>query len=219
GHYAHITEAFFPEAERAIREGRVSPFLGIVVNGLASSFYVDSKDGKTPVESLIMKDLLPHVDASYPTDGVRLVEGFSMGGRGATYLAFKYPEQFRGVADFAGAIHDWDFFGQLRTVAKLFADSRSFDEAWPFTLARKNAAGIRSNLKAGVYIAVGDADTGRGNTYDWNVKLHQTLDELKVPNELHVVKDVRHSYKLLVGDQAVAGSHLEYYAKVFDSSR
>lgn len=215
GNYMHIPEAFLPQAERAIRAGKLTPFLGIVVNGLPSSLYVDSLDCRTPVESVLIKDLLPHVDATYPTSGVRLIEGFSMGGRGAVYLAFKYPDKFRGVADFSGAIHGWEFFSRMKTVAQLFPDEAGFDESWPFNLARKNAADIRQNFPRGVFIAVGDADTGRGNTYEWNRKLSTTLDELQIRNELQVVKGIRHSYKLLAEDESLAQRHIEYYASVF----
>jgi len=217
GNYSHMPEAFLPQAAEAMKAGTLPPFLGIVVNGLPSSFYVDSKDGSTPVESILMKDLLPHVDATYRTNGVRLIEGFSMGGRGATYLAFKYPDKFRGMADFAGAIHDWGFFSRMQVVAQLFEDEKDFAEAWPFNLVRRNAAAVNANSPAGLFIVVGDNDTGRGNTYEWNIKLHETLDELKIKNELHVVKGVRHSYQLLAADLEVAKAHLKYYASVFAS--
>lgn len=215
GGYANIPEAFLPQAAAAIVAGTLPPFLGIVVNGLPSSFYVDSQDGSTPVESIIINDLLPHIDATYPTNGVRLVEGFSMGGRGCTYFGFKYPEKFHGVADFAGAIHDWGFFEQMSVVARLFPDQQAFDDAWIFNLAKRNADAIRAQLAAGVLIVVGDRDTNRGNTYEWNKKLHATLDELHIPNQLLVVPGVRHSYQLLAADENVARRHLAYYAAVF----
>lgn len=215
GNYTHIPEAFLPKVAEAIKAGTLPPFIGIVVNGLPSSFYVDSRDGRTPVESILMNDLLPHVDATYRTNGVRLVEGFSMGGRGATYLAFKYPDKFRGLADFAGAIHDWSFFSRMQVVAQLFEDEKAFSAAWPFNLVRQNEAAIKKNFPAGALIVVGDQDTGRGNTYEWNVKLHETLDELKIANDLCVVQGVRHSYQLLAADPDVAKRHLAYYAAVF----
>ena len=215
GNYSHIPEAFLPQAEIAIRDGRVPPFLAIAVNGLPSSFYVDSRDGREPVETILMEELLPHVDATYPTNGARLIEGFSMGGRGATYLAFKYPDKFRGVADFAGAIHDWGFFSRMRVVADRFEGESDFQAAWPFNLAKANADKLRSSLPAGVLIVVGDRDTGRGNTYEWNLKLRDTLNELMVANELLVVHGVRHSYALLAQDERVADRHLAYYAAVF----
>src|SRR5262249_55242106 len=142
GPYTHMPEAFLPQAERAIKAGQLAPFIGIVVNGLTSSFYVDGQSGRTPVESIIMKDLLPHVDKTYPTSGVRVVGGFSMGGRGAIYLGFKSPDKFRGVANFAGAIHDWVFFAKMKTVASFFPDAKSFEDAGPFNLVRKNTAAI-----------------------------------------------------------------------------
>jgi endo-1,4-beta-xylanase len=217
GNYTHIPEAFLPQAAKAIEAGKLPPFIGIVVNGLPSSFYVDSRDGRTPVESILINDLMPHVDATYRTSGVRLVEGFSMGGRGAAYLAFKYPDRFRGVADFAGAIHDWNFFSRMQVVAQLFDDEKAFEGAWPFQLARKNAAAVQASFPAGVLIVVGDEDTGRGNTYEWNVKLHETLDELHIKNELCVVKGVRHSYQLLAADPETLRRHLAYYTAVFGS--
>jgi hypothetical protein len=76
---------------------------------------------------------------------------------------------------------------------------------------------MRANFPAGVLIVGGDQDTGRGNTYEWNLKLHQTLDELKISNKLCVVEGVRHSYQLLAGDSEVAKQHLNYYAAVFTS--
>ncbi|MFZ5830974.1 MAG: family 16 glycoside hydrolase [Planctomycetota bacterium] len=215
GNYQNIPEAFLPQAKEAIERGEIPPFLGIVVNGLPSGFYTDSADGRTPVESMIINDLLPHVDAAYPTNGVRLVEGFSMGGRGATYFGFKYPDKFRGVADFAGAIHDWAFFQKMKTVADLYADAEVFQRSWPFTLVEKNADAIRANMTPGVLIVVGDADTARGNTLAWNTKLHEALNELKIPNDFVVVNGVKHSYKLLAADPTVAKRHLEYYKAVF----
>jgi endo-1,4-beta-xylanase len=79
----------------AIEEAKTPPMLIVFVNGVRDSFYCDTVDGKVPVESVIIKDLIPHIDATYRTiarrDG-RIVEGFSMGGFGAAHLGFKYPE-------------------------------------------------------------------------------------------------------------------------------
>ena len=56
-----------------------------------------------------MKDLIPHIDATYRTiadRGSRWVEGFSMGGFGAAHLGFKYPEIFGAVSIMSGALFD-----------------------------------------------------------------------------------------------------------------
>ena len=86
---------FVPQVESAMKEGRLPPCIVVLVNGMVKSFYCDSVDGKVPMESVIIKDLIPHVDATYRTlakrEG-RVIEGYSMGGYGAAHLGFKYPE-------------------------------------------------------------------------------------------------------------------------------
>src|SRR6476660_9815239 len=37
----------------------------VLPNGLRESNWVDSKDGKSPVETVIIKDLVPHIDQTY----------------------------------------------------------------------------------------------------------------------------------------------------------
>ena len=41
--------------------------IAVLVNGMRDSFYCDSKDGKWPIESVIIKELIPHVDKTYRT--------------------------------------------------------------------------------------------------------------------------------------------------------
>ena len=58
----------------------------VLPNGLKDGWWVDMADGSQPVESVILKDLIPHVDATYRTISDRrgrAVEGFSMGAGGA----------------------------------------------------------------------------------------------------------------------------------------
>jgi endo-1,4-beta-xylanase len=55
----------------------------------------------TRVESVLVGDLIPHIDSTYRTIATRryrAAEGFSMGGFGAAHLGFKYPEIFGAVA-------------------------------------------------------------------------------------------------------------------------
>src|SRR5437660_324609 len=64
------------EAVRRVNEGiraaRISPMIVVLVNGLrGNTMYSDSRDGKWPVESVIIKDLIPHIDATYRTIAAR----------------------------------------------------------------------------------------------------------------------------------------------------
>jgi endo-1,4-beta-xylanase len=95
--------------DEALRQGTVPEIAIVCVNGLKCSMYCDSKGGRWPVESAIVNDLIPHIDATLrtiPRREARGVEGYSMGGFGAARLGFKYPELFGSISILSGALHD-----------------------------------------------------------------------------------------------------------------
>lgn len=83
--------------DTAIRSGQVAPFLMVFVNGGRDTGYLDSLDGTLMPETMIVHELIPHIDAKFPTiadRGGRGIEGFSMGSNGALRLALKHPNVF-----------------------------------------------------------------------------------------------------------------------------
>ncbi len=85
---------FVAHLDAAIKTGKAPPVIAVLVNGLRDSRYCDSFDGQRPVETVIVKDLIPHVDMTYRTvarGAARAIEGLSMGGFGAAHLAFSFP--------------------------------------------------------------------------------------------------------------------------------
>ena len=46
----------------AIEAGKTPPFLVVFVNGLINGMYVDWQDGSVPLETVIIKELVPHID-------------------------------------------------------------------------------------------------------------------------------------------------------------
>jgi endo-1,4-beta-xylanase len=85
-----------------IQSGIVRPRLVVFVNG-GKEGYFDYEDSKG--ESTIVQELIPHIDKTYRTIPDRMgraIEGFSMGGRGAARIMFKYPELFCSGAAMAG---------------------------------------------------------------------------------------------------------------------
>jgi endo-1,4-beta-xylanase len=199
--------AFVELVDGVVRAGKVPAMIVVLVNGL-KSMYVDSVDGKQPVESVIIKDLIPHVDETYRTISTREgrgIEGFSMGGYGAAHLGFKYPELFGVVSNLSGALVDWDFFSKLdqrskgtdrpggkNTVQQIFGTRENFDENHPSTLAKKNADAIRG--RTFVRIVVGEADR---RSFQANKDLHVLLDRLQIHHEFVPVPEVRHNYQTL----------------------
>jgi acetyl esterase/lipase len=57
--------------DTTITGGKAPPFLVVFVNGLVEGMYVDWKDGSAPLETVIVKDLVPHIDATWRTIAMR----------------------------------------------------------------------------------------------------------------------------------------------------
>jgi enterochelin esterase-like enzyme len=197
--------AFVTQLDAAIRAGKTPARIAVLVNGMRDSFYCDSKDGKWPIESVVIKELIPHVDKTYRTDPrreMRGVEGYSMGGYGAAHLGFKYPELFGTVGIMAGALIVPREGVQPLVFDKMFGKDGDYVKANdPFELVRKNADAIRGRTR--IRIAVGGDDWLRVRCK----ALHDLLDELKIDSEYEEVPGIDHNavkfYKTL-GERAFA---------------
>jgi endo-1,4-beta-xylanase len=92
---------------KAIEEGRVDPMVLVFANGGVASGYIDNPNTGVMGESVIVDDLIPHVEANFrvSTDAAgRGVAGFSMGGAGAVRLAIRNPLQWAAVVSIAGVL-------------------------------------------------------------------------------------------------------------------
>jgi endo-1,4-beta-xylanase len=200
---------FVSQLDPAIREGKAPAMIAILVNGMVDAFYNDSADGKLPVESVIVKELIPHVDATYRTLAKResrAVEGYSMGGYGAAHLAFKYPELFGIVGIMAGALIEPRAQVMPGLFEKMFGGDQARVEANdPFTLVRKNADAIRG--RTAIRIAVGDQDQLRIR----DALFHDLLTKLKIEHEWELVPGVGHNGVLFY--KTLGASAFGYYRK------
>lgn len=96
----------------AMAQGKIPPMLVVFPNGTGASMWCDSKDGTVPMESVVIDDLVPHVDATFRTIASRrgrIVEGFSMGGAGAGRLGLRRPDLFAGVSMLGAGPMQLDF--------------------------------------------------------------------------------------------------------------
>lgn len=216
GNQRGMATAFLPHVDKAIRQGTLPPAIVVGVNGMVNSFYCDWANGKRPVESIIIKDLIPHVDKSYRTiarrEG-RVIQGYSMGGYGAAHLGFKYPEMFAAVVVDAGALVTE---AALRgpNLAEVFKEAFGDDKdrflaEHPTQLVSKNADKIRG--RTSIRVGVGKDD----NLLPRNRELHELLDRLKIEHQFEVAPDVAHNsvdyYKKL------DAKGLELHRKVFEA--
>lgn len=195
------TFSFVPYLDAAIRAGNTPPAIAVLVNGLGDSRYYDSFDGQRPVESVIIGDLIPHIDSAYRTLGTRqgrAIEGFSMGGFGAAHLGFKYPELFGSVSIMAGALLDDesaagapDLIATPGLFEKCFGTLERFHAGNPWVVVRENADRIRGRVT--IRMAVGDNDA----LYPRNRRYHELLDELGIAHTFTVLAGVGHDHEAI----------------------
>ncbi len=87
--------------------GRIQPVIYVFPNGGAYSGYRDATTNYVRAETLLIQELLPHIDRTYRTQArpeARGICGFSMGGGGAMRLALKYPDLFGAAGSLAAAL-------------------------------------------------------------------------------------------------------------------
>jgi endo-1,4-beta-xylanase len=199
--------AFVRQLDAAVRSGASPAMIAVLVNGLRDSRWVDSHDGQRPVETVFIRELIPHIDRTYRTTAARdgrMIEGFSMGGFGAARIGFKYPDLFSAVSIMAGALLDDESIATTRPelFAKNFGASKAYFHAnSPWVVVEQNAAAIRG--RTAVRIAVGDQDS----LLERNRNYHDLLGRLQIEHGYTVVPGVGHdSAKLYatLGDQAFA---------------
>jgi enterochelin esterase-like enzyme len=91
---------------KLIASGEIPPIICVFPNGGLSG-YRDHAEDKIMVETMIIKELIPLIDASYrtrPSRDSRLIAGYSMGSAGSARLALTYPELFCAVGGWGGPL-------------------------------------------------------------------------------------------------------------------
>jgi len=186
--------------DAAIEAGQVPPMLVVFVNGLRMGMYVDWMSGTVPMETVIVRDLVGHVDATYRTVAARegrLLDGFSMGGYGAARLGFKFPELF-GAVSIIGA-------GPLQAVYG--GDRANFRVVSPSRHAADNAERIARESR--VRMVIGDRD----ETYAKNEAFHEHLERLGIPHAWIVLPGVGHDPMAVL--EALGDRHWAFYRAAF----
>jgi S-formylglutathione hydrolase FrmB len=190
--------------------GRIGPIILVLVNGGETSFFTDSPDGTVPGETVVVKELIPHIDAKYRTLAARegrSLHGYSMGGFGALKLGFKHPEMFSSVVSYGATLSDAAEF--KKHLGKVFTrqfggDAQRYAENDPLVLAERNTGKIRDRL--GIRIVVGTKD----EFLPRHRALHEKLNSLKVPHEYEEIPKAKHDKDDLYRASAARGFEFSF---------
>jgi S-formylglutathione hydrolase FrmB len=196
-----ITSGYITRVDAAIRSGVMPPAIVVLAQGLTTGWYVDAQDGKHPMESVIVKDLVAHVDATYRTIATRearAIEGHSMGGFGALHVGFKYPDLFAAVTGNSPAL--------VENVTDGVGDQAFWVAQAPATLAKINIDKVR---KQAIRIIVGDQD----GLFPVGKKLDETLTSLNIQHEFFPVAGSPHNHDQLL--QYETFDTMAFYGRVF----
>ncbi len=207
--------------DAAIRAGDIPPFLVVFVNGLVRGMYCDWKDGSVPLETVIVKELIPHVDATFrtiPSREGRMIEGFSMGGYGAARLGFKYPDLFATVSILSGGPLQREFTeaprvgprGREQIFQQVFGgDMEYFKAQNPWALAEQNAAPLSTRSR--IRLVIGDRDEMLAIVREFDAH----LTRLNIPHTFTVLPGIGHNPEAVL--DALGESNWEFYRAAFGS--
>ena len=187
----------------AMAQGKIPPMLVVFPNGMGASMWCDSKDGTVPMESVVIDDLIPHVDATYRTIASRagrILEGFSMGGAGSGRLGLRRPDLFAGISMLGAGPMQLDFMDAPDGTKVPPANRKAlFEAVWgsdpayylaqhPWTIATLRAE-AHVALCTRIRIGVGELDAMLAP----NLEFSAHLLALGVPHDVRIVPGVGHS--------------------------
>lgn len=205
--------------DAAIASGKTLPCFVVFVNGLVEGMYVDWKDGSAPVETIIIKELVPHIDATYrtiPSREGRLLDGYSMGGYGSARLGFKYTDLFSAVSIMGGGPLQAELIqapraGRLRAaelLQKVYGgDQEYFRRVSPRRLAAENVEAISKGLL--IRLVCGDQD----ETFNNNLAFHEHLEQIKIPHTWTVLEGIDHNPMKTL--EALGDANWQFYRLAF----
>jgi len=193
----------------AMKEGRVAPAIYVFPNGGPVSHYNMGKKGQMG-EDIFIKELIPHVDATYRTIAKRegrALEGFSQGGRGTARIMFRHPHLFISAAPGGGGHATEKRIseeGGRESDKLIFAKG---DNTWD--LARQYGAKQKPRLNILVYVG------NNGFNYQNNLEWMKHLKKLKIPFQRIIISDAPHSATIIYEKRGleIMGFHSRNFAK------
>ena len=186
--------------DQALRTQKIDPTIYVFPNGGPMSWYNYPQVKNGQGEDVFIKEMIPHVDATYRTFGTRAkrgIQGFSQGGRGTTRIIFKHPELFGSTAPGGSGYEPEE---RIRDNDGAESQNIRFApgyDAWTLAKAyskRKNAPPLNPLIWVGT----------KGFNYEYNLKFMKYIDGLGIHYEKLIVPDAPHSTKIIYEKSGIA---------------
>jgi len=150
-------------------------------DGGIGSWYFDSPiDSSIRYESYITKELVPYVDANFPTKTdpkSRAITGLSMGGHGALYLAIRHSDLFGAAGSTSGGV-DFRPFPNRWDIKKALGEYEQNKERWYEYTVMRQVELLKNNQLAMII------DCGIDDFFmPMNRALHEKLLQLKIDHD------------------------------------
>ena len=150
-------------------------------DGGKSSWYFDSPiDSSIRYESYIIKELVPYVDANFPTKAnpkSRAITGLSMGGHGGLYLAIRHSDVFGSAGSTSGGF-DFRPFPKSWNLPNILGEYETNQARWyDYTVMRQ--VELLTNKQLAIIFDCGVDDT----FINVNRALHEKLLQLKIDHD------------------------------------
>ena len=150
-------------------------------DGGKSSWYFDSPlDSNMQYESYIIKELVPYVDANFPTKAnpkSRAITGLSMGGHGALYLAIRHSDVFGAAGSTSGGF-DFRPFPKSWNLPNILGEYETNQARWyDYTVLRQ--VELLTNKQLAIIFDCGVDDI----FITVNRALHEKLLQLKIDHD------------------------------------
>lgn len=132
------------------------------------------------MESFIIDELVPYIDANYPTvqqPSHRAITGLSMGGHGALWLAIRHPETFGNVGSTSGGVDIRPFPNNWK-MKQWLGEEDSNKENWE----EHTVINLVPALKPGQLNIIFDCGT-EDFFYQVNENLHTALLAANIPHD------------------------------------
>lgn len=150
-------------------------------DGGKNSWYFDSPlDSSMQYESYIIKEVVPYVDANFPTKAnpkSRAITGLSMGGHGGLYLAIRHSDVFGAAGSTSGGF-DFRPFPKSWNLPNILGEYETNQTRWYNYTVMRQVELLTNNQLAIIF------DCGVDDIFiNVNRALHEKLLQLKIDHD------------------------------------